>query len=80
MNWIDFYDKFYDWADSTKIKQMSSLSGFGDEDEVYDIAIEYSCISDEQCTRFLKKAITNGVRFTSAHVLHLLILLNWFVM
>ncbi len=76
MNWTDFYDRFYDWADSTKIKQMSSLSEFGDEDEVYDIAIEYSCISNEQCTRFLKKAIANGVHFTSAHIVELVCNVN----
>ena len=76
MNWTDFYDRFYDWADSTKIKQMSSLSEFGDEDEVYEIAIEYSCISNEQCTRFLKKAIANGVHFTSAHIVELVYNVN----
>ena len=41
MDWDTYYEKFYDWATSTQISRMSSLTSFGASSEVAEIAQEY---------------------------------------
>ena len=41
MDWDSYYEKFYDWATSTQIKKMSSLTSFGASAEVAEVAQEY---------------------------------------
>ena len=41
MDWDSYYEKFYDWATSTQIKKMSSLTSFGASAEVSEVAQEY---------------------------------------
>ena len=64
MLWEDFYERVFYWADSTKINKLYSLEDFGDSEEVFEVAMEYSFISDAQCTRFLRKAISSGVKLS----------------
>lgn len=45
MDWDTYYEKFYDWATSTQISRMSSLTSFGDSSEIAEVAQEYM---DEQ--------------------------------
>ena len=40
MTWADYYDRFYDWAESTQVRYLSSLSSLGPADEVGEIIIE----------------------------------------
>lgn len=40
--WEEFYDKFYDWSESTQISRMSGLTDFGPSSEVFDVATEYA--------------------------------------
>ena len=42
MDWDTYYEKFYDWATSTQIKKMSSLTSFGTSAEVAEVAQEYA--------------------------------------
>ena len=47
MEWADYYDRFFDWADSTQISRISSLTDF-DSDcsaEVLEIA---QCFVDDK--------------------------------
>ena len=69
MTWETFYDRFYDWADSTQISNISKLTDFGPSAEVCEIATSF--VDEKAATRLVKKAITAGVRFTSAEVLEL---------
>ena len=41
MDWDSYYEKFYEWATSTQIKKMSSLTSFGASAEVAEVAQEY---------------------------------------
>ena len=38
MKWEDYYDRFWDWAESTKISRISSLTDFTSSAEVVEIA------------------------------------------
>lgn len=41
MDWDQYYEKFYDWATSTQISRMSSLTSYGASSEVAEVAQEY---------------------------------------
>ena len=41
MDWDTYYEKFYDWATSTQIRKISSLTSFGASSEVTEEAQEY---------------------------------------
>lgn len=71
MTWDDFYDSFYEWSDSTKVKKVSSICTIGDEDDVVEIASEYAFIGNKECTLFLKKAISLGLTFSSTNMMEL---------
>ncbi len=38
MTWDEYYDKFYDWANSTQISRISQLTSFGSADELCEVA------------------------------------------
>ncbi len=66
MTWDEYYDQFYDWAESTQISKMSQLTSFGPSDEVYEIAM---CFNDEKVvSRLIRKAISAGVKFTADEI------------
>ena len=62
MDWDSYYEKFYDWATSTQIKKMSSLTAFGASAEVSEVAQEY--MDEKAASRLIKKAVAYGVQFT----------------
>lgn len=70
MKWDEFYDRFFDWAESTQVSRISTLENFGDADEVYDVAIEFQ--DEKVATRFLKKALAAGVHFSTEQVTELI--------
>lgn len=72
MTWQEYYDKFYDWADSTQIKKISSITDFSgaDPEEVIDAALSF--VDEAPTTRLLRKALDGGVRFSAGEVLELI--------
>ena len=62
MDWDSYYEKFYNWATSTQIKKMSSLTSFGASAEVSEVAQEY--MDEKAASRLIKKAVAYGVQFT----------------
>lgn len=38
--WDEYYERFYDWAESTQVRNLSSLTSLGPADEVGEIIIE----------------------------------------
>lgn len=66
MDWETYYEKFYDWASSTQIRKMSSLTSFGASAEVAEVAQEY--MDNKASVRLIKKALTYGVRFTPEEI------------
>lgn len=61
MDWDSYYEKFYEWATSTQIKKMSSLTSFGASAEISEVAQEY--MDEKAASRLIKKAVAYGVQF-----------------
>lgn len=55
MDWDTYYEKFYDWATSTQISRMSSLTSYGASSEVAEVAQEY--MDEKAASRLIKKAV-----------------------
>ena len=66
MDWETYYDKFYDWATSTQISRMSSLTSYGASSEVAEVAQEY--MDEKAASRLIKKAVAYGVQFTPEEI------------
>lgn len=66
MDWDTYYEKFYDWATSTQISRMSSLTSFGKSSEVAEVAQEY--MDERAASRLVKKAVAYGVQFTPEEI------------
>ena len=62
MDWDSYYEKFYEWATSTQIKKMSSLTSFGASAEISEVAQEY--MDEKAASRLIKKAVAYGVQLT----------------
>ena len=69
MNWSDYYDRFYDWEESTQLRHLSSLTNFGPSSEVCELANAF--FEGKSANRLIKKALAAGVRFTAEEVLEL---------
>jgi len=54
-SWEEYYEKFYDWADSTQVRNLSQLTTLGDVDEVAEIIIELQ-VNVPAANRLLKRA------------------------
>lgn len=64
--WEEYYDKFYDWANSTQIKYLSRLTSYGSPDEITEVAGE---LGDEKAaSRLVNRALDAGVCFGASHV------------
>ena len=66
MDWDQYYEKFYDWATSTQISRMSSLTSYGASPEVAEVAQEY--MDEMAASRLIKKAVAYGVQFTPEEI------------
>ena len=66
MDWDTYYEKFYDWATSTQISRMSSLTSFGDSSEIAEVAQEY--MDEAAASRLIKKAVAYGIQFTAEEI------------
>ena len=64
MTWEEFYDKFYDWAESTQIKKLSSLETLGSGSEVAEIIQEFYFHHPEISNRLANKAVEQKVIFS----------------
>lgn len=69
MTWEDFYDKFYEWADSTQVRKISELTTFGSHDQVAEVILMY--VNEKDALRLARKALAAGVRFTPAEIVEM---------
>lgn len=69
MTWEDFYDKFYEWADSTQVSRISQLTSFGSHEQVAEIIQMY--YDEKAASRLAKKALAAGVRFTPEEIVEM---------
>ena len=69
MTWETYYERFYDWAESTQVSYMSKLESFGPSAEICEIAQEF--FEEKNASRLVKKALAAGVAFSVEEVLDL---------
>ena len=70
ISWKNYYDKFYDWEESTQKNYVNRLSGFGPAEEVWEIAQEFALSDEEFASKFIQRALDAGVRFTPEQVIY----------
>lgn len=63
--WDEYYEKFYDWAESTQVRNLSALTSLGTEDEVGEIIIELQ-INVPAANRLLRKAVEAKLAFSGS--------------
>ena len=71
ISWEEYYEKFYDWSESTQKSRAYSLMSYGSPDEVFEIAQDLSFGDEKFAARFLNKTMDFGVRFTPEQTLEL---------
>ena len=76
ISWADYYEKFYDWSESTQKSRAYGLTSYGPADEVFEIAQELAFNDEKFATRFINKALDAGVRFTPEQTLELPLILQ----
>lgn len=64
MTWEEFYDNYYDWAECTAIKKLSSVDKLGNSDEVAEIISDLFFHHKDICNRIARKAIDQKLVFT----------------
>lgn len=71
MEWCDYYDRMFEWAESTRVRRISDLTEFGDSEEVLDAAMNFD--EEKNASKFVIKALSAGVRFTPEQTIDLLL-------
>lgn len=68
LTWSEYYDRFYDWAESTQVCNLSALTSLGTADEVGEIIIELQ-VNVPAANRLLKKAVEAKLEFSASDLL-----------
>ena len=63
--WDEYYEKFYDWAESTQVRNLSGLISLGSADEVGEIIIELQ-VNVPAANRLLRKAVEAKLAFSGS--------------
>ncbi|MDD3137805.1 MAG: hypothetical protein PHX08_02390 [Lachnospiraceae bacterium] len=69
--WEEYYEKFYDWAESTQSRNLSQLTTLGDVDEVAEIIIELQ-VNVSAANRLLKRADEMKMKFKADDLIEFL--------
>ena len=72
MTWDEYYMSFYEWAESTQISRLSSLTDFGPSDEIVEVVQNF--YDEKVATKLVRKALDYGVKFTTDEIIGLR---NW---
>lgn len=68
MTWEEYYDKFYDWAESTQIKKLSSVEKYGSAEEVTEVMMEFAFDHEDIVNRMARKAIEQKIVFSAENI------------
>ena len=70
MTWDEYYDKYYDWAESTRIKKLSSVDALGDPEEVSEVMLDFAFNHEDVVNRIARKAIEQKLVFTADDIIN----------
>jgi hypothetical protein len=65
----EYYDKFYDWAESTQIKKLSSVDVLGPADEVAEVMMELAFHHEDIVNRIARRAIDQNLIFSTNNLM-----------
>ncbi len=68
MTWEEYYDKFYDWAESTQIKKLSSVEALGPAEEVAEVMVSFAFDHENIVNRIARKAIEQKIVFSGENI------------
>ena len=68
MTWEEYYDKYYDWAESTRIKKLSSVESLGPSDEVTEIMMDLTFNHEDIANRLARRAIEEKLSFSAEDI------------
>ena len=71
MTWDEYYEKYYDWAESTRIKKLSSVDVLGDPKEVAEVILDFAFNHEDIVNRIARKAIEQKLVFTADDIINL---------
>ncbi len=63
--WDEYYEKFYDWAESTQVRNLYGLTSLGSADEVAEIIIELQ-VNVPAANWLLRKAVEAKLAFSGS--------------
>lgn len=69
MTWTEYYDKFYDWSESTQVNKLSSVEALGPADEVAEILMEFAFNRGEIANRLARKAVAQKIIFSADNLM-----------
>ena len=76
MTWDEYYGKYYGWADSTKIRKLSSVEALGPADEVTEVMIDLNFGHEEIANRLARKAIAQKLVFQAEDIESLILVID----
>ncbi len=62
--WDKYYEKFYDWEESTQVRNLSGLTSLDTAEEVAEIIIELQG-NESASNRLLRKAVEAKLEFSA---------------
>ncbi len=62
--WDEYYEKFYDWEESTQVWNLSGLTSLGTAEEVAEIIIELQG-NESASNRLLRKTVEAKLEFSA---------------
>ena len=68
MTWEEYYDKFYDWAESTQVRKLSSVDSLGAAEEVAEVMLEFAFNREDIVNRIARKAIEQKLVFSAKNI------------
>ena len=71
MTWEEYYDKFYDWSESTQISRLSSVEALGPAEEVAEVMLEFAFNHEDIVNRIARKAIEQKLIFSAENIMDL---------
>lgn len=71
MTWEEYYDKFYDWSESTQISRLSSVEALGPAEEVAEVMLEFAFNREDIVNRIARKAIEQKLIFSAENIMDL---------
>lgn len=74
MDWADYYDRVFDWSESTRVRRLSDLTDVGSPDELVDAAQAFD--EEKNASKLIKKALSLGVQFTPENVVDLILVVD----